>query len=117
MAGNPNTDTASLTYTPPAAYSGPDSFTFTVSDGTVPSAPATISITVGPRRREHDHDLPGDRRCAGLFEPAHDQLRDDHLDAHPGGSRRLERPTYRSYVRFTISGLAGRSATSSCACG
>ena len=26
----------------------PDSFTFTVSDGTVRSAPATISITVGP---------------------------------------------------------------------
>ena len=48
VAGSPNTDTATLTYTPPAAYSGPDSFSFTVNDGTAPSAPATISITVGP---------------------------------------------------------------------
>ena len=35
-----------LTYTPTAAYSGPDSFTFVANDGTVSSAPATISITV-----------------------------------------------------------------------
>ena len=37
---------ANLTYTPEANYSGPDSFTFTVNDGTVSSAPATVSITV-----------------------------------------------------------------------
>ncbi|MEO5715656.1 MAG: Ig-like domain-containing protein, partial [Luteolibacter sp.] len=35
-----------LTYTPVANYSGTDSFTFTVNDGTVASAPATVSITV-----------------------------------------------------------------------
>ena len=37
-----------LTYTPAANYSGPDSFTFKVNDGTVDSAPATVSITVNP---------------------------------------------------------------------
>jgi VCBS repeat-containing protein len=37
---------ASWTYTPAANYSGPDNFTFTVSDGTATSAPATVSITV-----------------------------------------------------------------------
>lgn len=36
------------TYTPGAAYSGPDSFTWRVSDGTSSSNPATISIDVLP---------------------------------------------------------------------
>jgi hypothetical protein len=37
-----------LTYTPTAGYTGPDSFTFTVYDGALASAPATVSITVTP---------------------------------------------------------------------
>ncbi len=44
MTGNP----PNLTYTPSANYSGPDSFTFSVSDGTVSSAPATVTITITP---------------------------------------------------------------------
>jgi len=35
-------------YTPEANYNGPDSFTYTANDGTSDSAPATVSITVGP---------------------------------------------------------------------
>jgi VCBS repeat-containing protein len=35
-----------VTYTAAPNYSGPDSFTFTVTDGTAVSAPATVSITV-----------------------------------------------------------------------
>ena len=37
-----------LTYTPAAGYSGADSFTFVVNDGTVNSAPATVNITINP---------------------------------------------------------------------
>jgi hypothetical protein len=37
---------ASRTYTPAGGYSGADSFTFTVSDGTATSAAATVSISV-----------------------------------------------------------------------
>ncbi len=37
-----------LTYTPALDVNGSDSFTFTVDDGTVNSAPATVSITINP---------------------------------------------------------------------
>ncbi len=37
---------ANQTYTPSANYNGPDSFIFKVNDGTIDSAPATVSITV-----------------------------------------------------------------------
>jgi hypothetical protein len=39
---------ASVVYTPAANYNGGDSFTFTVNDGKVDSASATVSITVYP---------------------------------------------------------------------
>ncbi|MBC8126255.1 MAG: tandem-95 repeat protein, partial [Gloeobacteraceae cyanobacterium ES-bin-144] len=39
---------ANRNYTPEANYFGPDSFTFTTSDGEFISTPATVSITVNP---------------------------------------------------------------------
>ncbi len=36
-----------VTYTPTTGYYGPDSFTFTASNGTNTSAPASVSLTVG----------------------------------------------------------------------
>ncbi len=43
LAGSP----PSLTYTPASGFSGADSFAFVANDGTLDSAPAVISITVG----------------------------------------------------------------------
>jgi DNA/RNA endonuclease G (NUC1) len=40
--------TATVTYTPGADYSGPDSFTFRASDGAIQSNTSTVSITVLP---------------------------------------------------------------------
>jgi VCBS repeat-containing protein len=37
-----------LTYTPELNYNGTDSFTFVANDGTVDSAPATVSLTIAP---------------------------------------------------------------------
>ncbi|APG59408.1 HYR domain-containing protein [Christiangramia salexigens] len=36
-----------ITYTPDADFSGTDSFTYTITDGTLESAPATVTINVG----------------------------------------------------------------------
>ncbi|WP_336784731.1 Ig-like domain-containing protein [Paenibacillus sp. MMO-177] len=43
-----NASTGAFTYTPEADYIGKDSFTYAVSDGTITSAPATVTITVNP---------------------------------------------------------------------
>ncbi|HXC50129.1 MAG TPA: Ig-like domain-containing protein [Candidatus Limnocylindrales bacterium] len=47
-AATPNTDTATVTYTPNAGFIGSDSFTYVVGDSTSESQPATVSITVTP---------------------------------------------------------------------
>ncbi|MCI0419610.1 MAG: S8 family serine peptidase [Acidobacteria bacterium] len=43
---SPNSDSATLTYTPNPSFVGNDSFTYTVNDGVATSSPATVSITV-----------------------------------------------------------------------
>src|SRR6185436_18756990 len=45
-AASPNADSATITYTPTNGYSGPDSFTYQVNDGTANSVAATVAITV-----------------------------------------------------------------------
>jgi len=46
-AGTPNTDAAAVVYTPAAGYSGPDAFSYRVTDGAGQVAVATITIAVG----------------------------------------------------------------------
>ena len=45
-AGSPNTDTASVTYTPNSNFCGSDTFTYKVNDGSLDSSAATVTITV-----------------------------------------------------------------------
>ncbi|WP_402719006.1 putative Ig domain-containing protein [Janthinobacterium rivuli] len=49
LHGTATASGTSITYTPTAGYGGPDSFTYTASNGIGTSAPATVTITVaGP---------------------------------------------------------------------
>jgi hypothetical protein len=52
-----NEDSASITYAPAVGFSGSDAFTFTVSDGTSVSSPATVSINVVAPPTVHVGDL------------------------------------------------------------
>jgi hypothetical protein len=57
----PYQDTATVTYRAPVGFSGSDSFTYTVHDGTVGSNTATVSITVSAGTNQDpsfDQDLP-----------------------------------------------------------
>ena len=47
-ANTPSTCTATVTYTPNADFNGGDSFTYTVNDGTIDSAAATVTMTINP---------------------------------------------------------------------
>lgn len=46
-----------VTYTPNAGYVGDDSFTFTISDGTVHSNVATVNITVNKETGGSANDM------------------------------------------------------------
>jgi hypothetical protein len=56
---NPNGDMATAIYTPGTGYSGPDTISYVVSDGTVQSQFATVSITVVALPRIHVGDIDG----------------------------------------------------------
>ena len=48
VAGSPNADSATVQFTPTADFNGTASFTYTASDGTLTSAPASVTFTVRP---------------------------------------------------------------------
>jgi hypothetical protein len=106
VTGSPNTDSASVTYTPPGGgFSGPDSFTFTVDDGTAPSTPKTITITVGGAGG------------TAVFGPAADaQVNSSNPNTNYGtlttirtreGTGSSSSPIYRSYLQFNVAGVSG----------
>ncbi|MGB1311223.1 MAG: DUF1800 family protein, partial [Leucothrix sp.] len=60
----------SRTYTPNAHYSGLDSFTFKVNDGTVDSAEATISLSIVENDADNDDVADGVDNCPAIANTA-----------------------------------------------
>jgi DNA-binding beta-propeller fold protein YncE len=58
-----------VTYTPDAGYSGPDSFTFTATNGEGTSAPATASISVGTPSSPNNNPPPNENTGGGSQQP------------------------------------------------
>ena len=106
VAGTPNTDSATITYTPDSGYSGPDSFTYTVNDGTVASAQATASLTVsagGPTTLTFnptaDAQVTTSNSAANYGTLATMKIRE--------GDGSTTNPTYHGYLKFSLSGVTG----------
>jgi len=104
-AGSPNTDAATVVYTPDAGYSGPDSFTYTVDDGTTTSAAATATLTVAPG---------GGDTTLTLNPIADSYVSSSNLTGNYGtattmkvreGAGDAANPNYRTYLKFDVSGV------------
>jgi Bacterial Ig domain len=110
VAGAPNTDSATVTYTPDSGYSGPDSFTYTVNDGTVASAEATASLTVS-----------GAGPTTLTFNPIADtHVNTSNVNGNYGtlttikvreGDGSTTNPNYHGYLKFSLSGVTGTVST------
>jgi uncharacterized repeat protein (TIGR02059 family) len=107
VAGSPNTDSASVTYTPSGGYSGPDSFTYKVNDGAADSSAATASITVLPPSgggtftfvATEDAQVKSTSPTTNYGSLTTMQLREE-----PAGGTL---PTYRDYLKFRLNGISG----------
>jgi hypothetical protein len=106
-AGSPNTDGASVTYTPTTGYSGPDSFTYKVNDGTTDSTAKTATLTVSAPVgggtftfvATDDAHVKSTSPTTNYGALTTMQLREETA----GGTL----PTYRDYLKFNVTGMSG----------
>ncbi len=100
--GSPNTDRASITYTPNAGQSGADSFTFTVSDGVTTSAAATVNLTIAPSGGTPTTFTPMADASVKSDSPNNNYGTDARLRTRAAA---VDTPTiWRPYVRFNVTG-------------
>jgi VCBS repeat-containing protein len=95
-------------FTPPASYTGPGSFTYQASDGTLTSNTATVSVTVFPAICSNDTVTDADGSTVGTFTRLDDSFNCKRytLDASAADDTVLFQPTggdlvdYRGFVSF-----------------
>jgi hypothetical protein len=115
VAGSPNADTATITYTPTAGFSGTNSFQYRVNDGTNSSALATATITVSPAPGGGG----GGTGPATLVFPS---IADATISGDTASNRATNfgatptleadsSPLRRYLVKFQVAGLNGRTVT------
>lgn len=90
--GAVNQSTPSVTYTPAAGYSGPDSFTFTASDGTFAGAAQTATITVG--------------HAVSPLRPQFSKVGQSHRTWREHGKAKRHAPPVGTTFRFTLNTAA-----------
>ncbi|HEX4299302.1 MAG TPA: Ig-like domain-containing protein, partial [Gammaproteobacteria bacterium] len=91
------TKTGSFTYTPAVNYSGADHFTFTASDGSLVSAPATVSITVT------EHTPVADKAAFTMTHNTTHSGRLQSTDADAGDPKNFRKVTGPSHGTLTLS--------------
>ena len=99
-----------MTYTPTGGFSGPDSFTYKVNDGTTDSTAKTATLTVNAPARRHVH-LHRHRGRPRQVDVADHELRRAHHVAAPRGAAGGTLPTYRDYLKFNVTGMTGTVAS------
>jgi trimeric autotransporter adhesin len=105
-AGNPNTDSAPVTYTPTTGFSGPDSFTYKVNDGTTDSTAKTATLTVNaPAGGTFTFQATEDAQVKSTSPTTnYGALTTMQLREEPAGGTL---PTYRDYLKFNVTGMTG----------
>ena len=86
-SGSPNTDTATVTYTPNPDFTGADSFTYMANDGIENSAVATVDLTIDPVNdppaAANDAYSPNQDETLNVSQPAGVLANDTDIDGDP----------------------------------
>ncbi|HEU4672501.1 MAG TPA: DNRLRE domain-containing protein, partial [Candidatus Limnocylindrales bacterium] len=106
VPGSPNADSAVFTYAPNAGYSGPDSFTFTASDGIATSSAATVNVTVTATGGSGSVTLAPSADAYVKSNSSKQFGTTTTMECREGSGSSTD-PITRSYLTFDVSGIAG----------
>jgi len=102
-SGTSGVDSGDLTYAPNLNFSGGDSFTYTASDGSATSSPATVDVTVTADNSDIDGTVACDGTLAtGGTDDARGQNKDGSQDTCPPVDYSFDPPTVEGNFQVTV---------------